>query len=118
LPYNFPYTTATSAPVHIIIKCHPSVQQNYARFRYETGIYITCLEIHTTGVASNNDDDCNRNNEDNISKIVQNVETIYGLFISANSSARFGGYLHPSSGAHVTVSTASGISVTVTATCS
>ena len=39
------------------------------------------------------------------------------VFISANRSTYFGWYLHPSSGAHITVSTASGISETVTATC-
>jgi len=48
---------------------------------------------------------------------VQQDATIYSLFISVNRSTCFGRYLHPSSGAHVTVSTASGISKTVTATC-
>jgi len=38
-----------------------------------------------------------------------------GLFISGNCSTCFGWYLHPSSGAHTTVSTASGICRTVTA---
>jgi hypothetical protein len=38
--------------------------------------------------------------------------------MSVNSSTCFGLYLHPSSGAHVTVSAASGICETVTATCS
>ena len=49
--------------------------------------------------------------------IVQQDATIYSLFISVNRSTYFGWYLHPSSGAHVTVSTASGISKTETATC-
>ena len=40
-----------------------------------------------------------------------------GLFISGNCSTCFGWYHHPSSGAHTTVSTASGICHTVTATC-
>jgi hypothetical protein len=48
--------------------------------------------------------------------IIQRDATIYSLFISVNCSACFEWYLHPSSGAHVTVSKASGISVTVTAT--
>ena len=48
--------------------------------------------------------------------IVQQDATIYSLFISANRSACLGWYLYPSSGAHVTVSTASGISKTVIAT--
>ena len=39
------------------------------------------------------------------------------LFISVDSSTCFGSYLHPSSGAHVTVSTAPGISKTLTANC-
>ena len=48
--------------------------------------------------------------------IVQQDATIYSLFISVNLSMCFGWYLHPSLGAHVTVSTASDISKTVTAT--
>ena len=39
------------------------------------------------------------------------------LFISGNRSTCFGWYLHPSLGAHTTVSTASGNCQTVTATC-
>jgi len=49
--------------------------------------------------------------------ITQQDATTYSLFISVNRSTCFGWYLHPSSGANVTVSTASGISKTVTATC-
>jgi len=49
--------------------------------------------------------------------IVQQDATIYSLFISVNRSTCFGWYLHPSPAAHVTVSTASGISKTVIATC-
>jgi len=49
--------------------------------------------------------------------IIQQYANIYILFISVNRSTCFGWYLHPSSGAHVTVSTASDISKTVTATC-
>jgi len=49
--------------------------------------------------------------------IVQQDATIYSLFIPVNRSTCFGWYLHPSSGAHVTVSTASGISKIVTANC-
>jgi len=48
---------------------------------------------------------------------VQQDATIYSLFICVNCSTCFGWYLHLSSGAHVTVFTASGISKTVTATC-
>jgi hypothetical protein len=51
-----------------------------------------------------------------MSIIVQQDETIYSLFISVNCSICFGWYLHPSSGAHVTVSTPSGICKTVTET--
>ena len=50
-------------------------------------------------------------------KIAQQDATIYSLSVSVNRSTCFGWYLHPSSGAHVTVSTASGISKTVPATC-
>jgi len=40
---------------------------------------------------------------------------MYSLFISANCFTCFGWYLHPSSGAHIIVSTVSGIIETVTA---
>jgi len=49
--------------------------------------------------------------------IVQQDATIYSLFVSVNRSTYFGWYVHPSSGAHVTLSTASGIGKIVTATC-
>ena len=48
---------------------------------------------------------------------IQQDATLHSLFISGNCSLCFGWYLHPSSGAHITVSTASGICHTVTATC-
>jgi hypothetical protein len=48
-----------------------------------------------------------------MSIIVQQDATIYSLFISVNCSICFGWYPHPSSGAHITVSTASGVSVAV-----
>jgi hypothetical protein len=40
---------------------------------------------------------------------------LHSLFISGNYSTCFGWYFHPSSGAHTTVSTASGVCHTVTA---
>jgi len=52
-----------------------------------------------------------------VSIIVQQVATVYSLFISANRSTCFVWYLHPSSGAHNTVSTVSGITETFTVTC-
>jgi hypothetical protein len=48
---------------------------------------------------------------------IQQDATLHSLFISGNCSTCFGWYLHPSSGAHTTVFTASGICQTVTATC-
>jgi hypothetical protein len=42
---------------------------------------------------------------------------LHSLFISGNCSTCFGWYLYPSSGAHTTVSRASGICHTVTAIC-
>ena len=48
--------------------------------------------------------------------IVQQDANICSLFISVNCSTYFGWHLHPSSGAHVTVSTVPGISRTVNAT--
>jgi len=52
-----------------------------------------------------------------VSIIIQQDATIYSLFTSANRSTCFRWYLHPSSGAHITVSTVSGFIETVTATC-
>jgi hypothetical protein len=46
---------------------------------------------------------------------IQQDATLHSLFISGNCSACFGWYFHPSSGAHTTVPTASGICHTVTA---
>ena len=40
---------------------------------------------------------------------IQQDATLHSLFISGNCCTCFGWYLHPSSGAHTTVSTASGI---------
>jgi hypothetical protein len=48
---------------------------------------------------------------------IQQDARLHSLFISGNCSTRFGWYLHPSSGAHTTLSTAPGICQTVTATC-
>ena len=48
---------------------------------------------------------------------IQQYATLHSQFISGNYSACFGWYLHPSSGAHTAVSTASGICHNVTATC-
>jgi len=42
---------------------------------------------------------------------------MYSSFISVNFSTCFGWYLHPPSGAHITVSIVSGINETDTATC-
>jgi hypothetical protein len=48
---------------------------------------------------------------------IQQDATLHSLFISVNCSTCFGWYFHLSSGAHTTVSTASGICHTVTAIC-
>jgi hypothetical protein len=48
---------------------------------------------------------------------IQQDATLHSLFISGNCSTCFGWYFHPSSGAHTTVSTASGICHTATAIC-
>jgi hypothetical protein len=51
-------------------------------------------------------------------KYIQKDATLHSLFISGKFSTCFGWYFHPSSGAHTTVSTASGICHnTVTAIC-
>jgi hypothetical protein len=46
---------------------------------------------------------------------IQQDATLHSLFISGNCCTCFGWYFHPSSGAHTTVATASGICHTVTA---
>jgi hypothetical protein len=48
---------------------------------------------------------------------IQQDATLHNLFICGNFSTCFGWYFHPSSGAHTTVSTTSGICHTVTAIC-
>jgi hypothetical protein len=48
---------------------------------------------------------------------IQQDATFHALFTSGNCSTYLGWYFHPSSGAHTTVSTASGICHTVTAIC-
>jgi hypothetical protein len=48
---------------------------------------------------------------------IQQDATLHTLFISGNCSTCFEWYFYPSSGAHSTVSTASGICHTVTAIC-
>jgi hypothetical protein len=48
---------------------------------------------------------------------IQQDATLHSLFISGNVSTCFGWYFHPSSGAHTTVSTVSGICHTVTSIC-
>jgi len=52
-----------------------------------------------------------------ISIYIQQDATLHSLFRSGNCSTCFGWYFHPSSRAHTTVSTASGICHTVTAIC-
>jgi hypothetical protein len=46
---------------------------------------------------------------------IEQDATLHSLFISENCSTCFGWYFHPSSGAHTTATTASGICHTVTA---
>jgi hypothetical protein len=48
---------------------------------------------------------------------IQKDATFHSLFINWNCSTCFGWYIHPSSGAHTTVSTASGICHTVITIC-
>jgi hypothetical protein len=50
-------------------------------------------------------------------KYISNKTQRYTVYLSGNCSACLGWYLHPSSGAQTTVSTASGICQTVTSTC-
>jgi hypothetical protein len=48
---------------------------------------------------------------------IQQDATLHSLFVFGNCSTCFGWYFHPSSGAHTSVSTTSGICRTVTAIC-
>jgi hypothetical protein len=48
---------------------------------------------------------------------IQQDATLHSLFMSGNCSTCFGWYFHSSSGAHTTLSTASGICHAVTAIC-
>jgi hypothetical protein len=48
---------------------------------------------------------------------IQQDATLHSLFLSGNRSTCFGWYFHPSSGVHITVSTAPGICHTFTAIC-
>jgi hypothetical protein len=57
------------------------------------------------------------NNPHYIPIYIQHDTTLHSLFISGNCSTCFKRYLHPLSGANTTVSTASCICHTVTATC-
>jgi hypothetical protein len=52
-----------------------------------------------------------------IPKYIEQDATLHSLFISGNCSTCFGWYFDPSSGAHTTASTASGICRTVTVIC-
>ena len=52
-----------------------------------------------------------------ISIYIQQDAMLHSLFMFGNCSTCFGWYLHPSSGVRTTVSTASGICHTITATC-
>jgi hypothetical protein len=56
-------------------------------------------------------------NSISIYSYIQQDATSHSLFISRNCSTCFGWYFHPSSGAHTTLSTASGICHTGTAIC-
>jgi hypothetical protein len=56
-------------------------------------------------------------NSISIYEYIQQDATLHSLFISGNCSTCFGWYFHPSSGAHTTVSKASGNCHTVTAIC-
>ena len=62
---------------------------------------------------------CNHfaNCRENIPIYIQQDVALHSSFISVNCSTCFGWYLHPSSGAHTTVSTASGTGQTLTAIC-
>jgi hypothetical protein len=52
-----------------------------------------------------------------MNEYIQQDSTLHILSIFGNCSVCFGWYFHPSSGAHITVCTASGICHTVTAIC-
>jgi hypothetical protein len=80
---------------------------------------LQCIYIHCENVAS-----WNREfnvyvsvHRKNILIYIEQDVTLHSLFTSENCSTCFGLYFHSLSGAHTTVSTASGICHTVTAIC-
>jgi hypothetical protein len=75
--------------------------------------YMLTLPVPTISSASN----FVHKTPQDIPIYIQQDATLHSLFISENCSTCFGWYLHPSSRAHTTVSTASGTCHTVTATC-
>jgi hypothetical protein len=89
--------------------CVLSVLQTTRRFRKSRGYWcelILILLMWRIGWATKS-----------ISIYIQQDATLHSLFISGNCSTCLGWYFHPSSGAHTTVCTASGICHTVTAIC-
>ena len=101
------------------LKIHPSIRKSLSLvhvLRYFSSAYILTVSFSTIYCSSIL---LSHNSEQPqyVSIIVQQDATLYSLFTSANCSTCFGWYIHRSSGAHIIVSTVSGIIETVTATC-
>ena len=91
----------------------PSLHNNMVQcFYYVTNNWATCFD--PSGSSSSYKIMVLRNKNLAACCCVTTVQKNIPLFISVNRSTCFVWYLHPSSGAHVTVSTASGIGKTVT----
>ena len=100
------------------LKIHPSIRKSLSLvhvLRYFSSAYILTVSFSTIYCSSIL---LSHNSEQPqyVSIIVQQDATLYSLFTSANCSTCFGWYIHRSSGAHIIVSTVSGIIETVTAT--
>ena len=91
--------------VRYVIYLYIALSQCWKRFSVAT--FSSVLKILYSMVRASRD----------VSIIIQQDATEYSLFKSINCSTCFGWYLHPSSRAHITVSTVYGVTETVTATC-
>jgi len=87
---------------------------HYRRCGGEAGRFtVSCKDVLSTVERSL----CKQRYISYIPIYIQQDATLHSLFISGNCSTCFGWYFHPSSGAHTTVSTASGICGTVIFVC-
>jgi hypothetical protein len=108
---------------------HSSIRLNFKEFNYQLQACATAYNVvtdrticsaitvnvnysllqATASRQASNKISCSLLLDSYIPMYIQQDATLHSLFISGNCSTCFGWYHHPSSGAHTTVSTASGI---------